>query len=123
MDPNVTTTIIGAVAGLLGGAIASLAAPWIHWGIEKRRDRRATQRALIATTRTFVASREFAASSFAKHAEYARLRPHFKADVVRAVENPDDVQDQMDDPGEFREGLRREILDELTRIERRWKLI
>jgi hypothetical protein len=123
MDATVAAAVIGGVSGLLAGVVGSLVAPWIHWGIEKRRDRRTTQRDLLSAAREYAASREFGASSFAKHAVYARLKPHFNTDVVRAVENPEDVQDQMDDPGEFRESLRREVLDELTRIEQEWGLI
>ena|SRR5712692_1144563 len=123
MDSTVTAAIIGGVSGLIAGVVGSLVAPWIHWGIEKRRDRRATQRDLLGAAREYVASKEFGASQFAKKPVYARLKPHLAADVVRAVENSEEVRDQMDDPGEFGEDLRRGVLDELTRIERKWKLI
>ena len=38
MTPLVVAAI-SSVFGLIGGAITSLAAPWVHWGIEKRRDK------------------------------------------------------------------------------------
>jgi hypothetical protein len=70
-----------------------------------------------------VASKDFGASQFAKRPEYVRLRLYLAADVIRAIENSEEVQDQMDNPGEFRESLRKEVLEELSRIERKWNLI
>jgi len=119
----VTAAIIGGVSGLLAGVVGSLVAPWVHWGIEKRRDRRTVQCDLLGVARQHAASREFGASWFAEQQVYARLKPHLSADVVHAIEDPEDARDQMDDPGQFREGLRREVLDELSRIERKWGLI
>jgi len=39
MDLNyqVISAVIGGVTGLITGAIASLIAPWVNWGIEKKR--------------------------------------------------------------------------------------
>jgi hypothetical protein len=36
MENTILVALIGAVAGLISGTIASLIAPWIKWGIEKR---------------------------------------------------------------------------------------
>jgi len=123
MDSMVTAAIIGGGSGLIAGVVGSLVAPWIHWGIEKRRNRRTAKVDLLSSARQYVVSKEFGASQFAKTSTYARLKPHLAGYLVRAFENPEEVQDQMDDPGEFRESVRRGILDELTRIERKWKLI
>jgi len=37
MDNTILVALIGAIAGLISGTIASLIAPWIKWGIEKKK--------------------------------------------------------------------------------------
>lgn len=37
MENTILVAIIGAIAGFVSGAIASLIAPWIKWGIEKKK--------------------------------------------------------------------------------------
>jgi hypothetical protein len=115
--------VIAAIVGAVSGGLVSLVAPWVHWGIEKRRDRRTAQRCLLGAARQHAADNRFGASWFARQEVYARLKPHLSADVVHAIENPEEVQDQMDDPGQFRESLQKEVLHELGRIERKWGLI
>jgi hypothetical protein len=51
MDPSIISAIIGGVTGLIAGTIASLFAPWINWGIEKRKLRLTAQRELIKAAR------------------------------------------------------------------------
>lgn len=123
MDANIITAVIGAVSGLAAGIVGSLVAPWVHWGIEKRRDLRATRRELLASARAYVSSVRFGAGQFSRRSMFARLKPYLSPDNVRAIENPDEVQDQMDNPGEFRESLRRGILEDLQRIEKEWELL
>ena len=123
MDTSIVTALIGGVSGLVAGAIASLVAPWVHWGIEKRRDQREARRELLRSAQRYVSSRQFGVSQFARQPEYARLKPFLSQGHVRAIENDEEVRDQMDDPGEFRESLRAEVLDDLQHLERQWNLI
>jgi len=51
MASEVVTALIGGVAGLFTGAIASLAAPWSQWGVEQRRVRHQRRTDLIAAWR------------------------------------------------------------------------
>lgn len=37
MSTDLLTTVVSGAAGLVCGGLASLIAPWVHWGIEKRR--------------------------------------------------------------------------------------
>ena len=37
MSPEIAAALVGGIAGLLSGAVASLVAPWVQWAIEKRR--------------------------------------------------------------------------------------
>lgn len=54
MNDRIIIALIAAVAGLVGGAVASLIAPWIHWGIEKRKNKREEQKNLIKNIRELV---------------------------------------------------------------------
>jgi len=115
--------ISSGLIGGLGGVVGSLVAPWVNWGIEKKRDRRQAQRDLLGVARDHAVSSKFGASWFSEQQAYARLKAHLSADVVDAIENPEEAQDRMDNPGQFQESLRRWVLAELSRIERKWGLI
>lgn len=77
--------IIAAIAGIVTGAIGSLAAPWANWGVEKVRLRQSRRAALIEEARRALDSppsnKEF------RHSElYSRLRPHLSAKAIEAIE-------------------------------------
>lgn len=59
MDENIVTAIIGFVAGVIG----TLVAPWVNWGIEKRRIRQHNRKDAIANWRQVI-------SRVAKEQEY-----------------------------------------------------
>lgn len=123
MDPNIVSALIGGGTGLVTGAIASLIAPWIHWGIEKRRTRREARRALIAEARGYVATHLFDGVTFSAKPFYSQLKPHLRSEVIETIENYQEVQDQQDDPGKFPRRLQDQVINELSRVERKWKLI
>lgn len=123
MDTNIVTALIGGISGLVAGVAGSLVAPWVHWGIEKRRDQRVARRELLRSAREYVASRRFGASQFSRQPEYARLKPYLSPENVRAIESDEEVRDQMDDPGQFLESTRAGVLEDLQRLEKEWKLI
>ena len=82
--------VIPAVAGLLSGAVASLIAPWIHWGIEKRRQQLAYRRELISgwrkmiqrVTRTQTSETMSLAYLLERYDEFYSLRPHLSQTVI-----------------------------------------
>ena len=47
MEPSTTNAIIAGLVGLITGAIGSLIAPWVQWGVEKRRKKLERRTALI----------------------------------------------------------------------------
>ena len=51
--------IIVALIGLAGGAIGSLFAPWANWGIEKRKQKLAYRRELVAKWRRMISWASF----------------------------------------------------------------
>ena len=51
MDISIINAIIAGVVGLVTGAIGSLIAPWIQWGIEKKRQKQNRRIELISEWR------------------------------------------------------------------------
>lgn len=123
MDASLLTALIGAGAGLVSGTVASLIAPWVRWGIEKRRARMESRRDLIAEAREYIGSKSFYGAGLTAKPIYPRLKPHLRSDLVEVIENFGQYRDQQDDPTKFPEELRKEMLDEISRVERKWRLI
>ena len=123
MDGSILTALIGAVSGLISGTIASLVAPWVRWGIEKKRARNESRRALLAEAREYVTSHLFGGATFAAKPIYRRLKPHLISELVETIENYEEVLDRQDEPGKFPRLFREEVLDEISRLERKWELI
>ena len=100
MDANVIAAVFGAVGGVVTGTISSLIAPWVQWGIEKRRKRFERRRSLINSWRDMVARvrkrcEEEVENDRAKkpdpgdvlleQPEYASLRPHLSQKTLRLL--------------------------------------
>ncbi|MGH8621833.1 MAG: hypothetical protein ACRET3_06820 [Burkholderiales bacterium] len=115
--------MIGALGAIVGGIVIYLVAPWVHWGIEQRRIRTESRRALIAEAREYIGSESFYGSDLVRKPIYPRLKPHLAPDIIEVIENYEEVEDQQDDPESFPEVFRKELLDEISRLERTWGLI
>ena len=66
--------LIPAAAGLVSGVIGSLVAPWVQWGVESRRERKAGRKALLAEVRTLLAEPP-SLPEFRRLPIYSRLVP------------------------------------------------
>jgi hypothetical protein len=109
--------IIAGVVGLLTGVVGSLVAPWVQWGIEKRRFRLNRRLEYIKQWRRFV-SDDFDQSSFEETRTFKTLRPYLSQDLVAKIEDQDIYASMTGgDP------IRSQLLDEITSLEREWKLI
>lgn len=75
-----------AFVGLVSGAIGSLIAPWINWGIEKKRLTRQARKELLELAYKQITD-EVPRKEFSHGALFARLRPHLSEDVRRAIED------------------------------------
>lgn len=56
MTSGIWAAVIGGIAGLVTGAVSSLIAPWVQWGIEKKREDLRHKRDLITSWRTGIAA-------------------------------------------------------------------
>jgi hypothetical protein len=122
MDQSVIAAVMPAITGFIAGTIGSLIAPWVSWGIEKKRMLREGRKTLLKDARDHVSSNLFG-PTFVSKAIYRRLKPDFRPEMIEVIENYDRFQDQSDDPGEFPRSFREAVLDEISRLEREWGLL
>ncbi|WP_133802492.1 hypothetical protein [Kribbella caucasensis] len=127
MSIQVQTAVIAAVAGLLSGSIASLAAPWVTWRIEKVRERASGQTARLAEWRTGLAIAEASGQMddrhFLRETWYLSLRPHLADDVRSRMEFTPRISGALRFDGvDHRPALAVMISDEIDRIAKAWDL-
>lgn len=118
--PGLLGGLITAVIGFLGGVVGAVATPWARWGVEKRRRRQDRRRELIRAVREAVDQEEFGSGAdFMRTADYFAIRPHLKKEILELLEGGDPIDPET--------GMvvdeRRRLLEEMSRLEREWKLI
>jgi hypothetical protein len=117
--------IILALIGIFGGGIGSLFAPWANWGIEKRKQKLAHRRELVAKWREMVAetSKQIGVDVelyIHSHKDYFSLLPHLKSGGAKARMKL--ISETMQRPYVITPALVY-ILEEIARIERKWDLV
>ena len=118
MEEAILKYAIPGIIGLIGGIIGSFIAPWVHWGVEKRKIRQQKRRELINTSRAMLAT-DIDKKTFQKTELYSKLRPHLYRLTIDTVESDVPPDGSQDDPDLFKE----KILGDLARIEKEWVLI
>jgi hypothetical protein len=113
-NTTITNALISGLIALIVGTIASLFAPWVQWGIEKRRSKLRYRCERISSWRNFIRNRFEAPGIFRETDTYISMRPYLSKALVRDIEEA---------PIEESSRIRVQILEELSRLERRWGLI
>ena len=121
MKATVFMYVIPVALGFIGGVIGSLIAPWVRWGIEKRRLRQSKRRELISTCRMLLAT-DIDKTAFREAEFYSRLRPHLYRRVTDDIESDDTaVSGEGEKPAADR--FKKTVLEDVARIEKEWILI
>lgn len=114
--------IIAGIIGLIAGTIGSLIAPWVHWGIEKRRIKQKRRIELIEKWRSILDNPNFERSGLLEDASYGTLRKLLKDDVKKEIErSPNKLTIVVGSP--TRNHDKDLLLKEIARIEEEWDLI
>ena len=121
MNETVLIYLIAAIFGLGGGIVGSLIAPWIQWGVEKRRQRQAKRRELIRSSRSML-STEIDKKTFRETEVYSQLKPHLYRAVIDEVESDKSSETQKEN-ADRTEDFKEKLLEDIARIEREWILI
>ena len=122
MTDSFQAAVIGAAAGLISGTVGSLVAPWIHWGIERRRRVLDARRVLVDEWRTAVGKEPFDKGEFRNSGAYASLRPHLTVKLVRQIES-DSIVVRTGGRGAGADNLAPQLHDAIVGIERRWRMV
>ncbi len=67
---------ISSVFGLISGGVASLIAPWVNWGIEKRRKKLERRRELIDGARQLLQGKSLRREEYRQCTEYQAICPY-----------------------------------------------
>lgn len=122
MESTTMNTIIAGLVGLISGAIGSLIAPWVQWGVEKRRMRFERRTALIQSWREILSNDEFERGMLLNNPTYGSLRDLLTEKVREQIERPSNhVIINMGSPTNNSD--RDLLLREIARIEKSWDLI
>lgn len=114
-----------AFLGFVAGVVGSLIAPWVHWGVEKRKLRLVARRELIDKARRVIAVGSDK-MKFREGATYSRIRPFLSERTRKEIESDKlTVQLSGRGGGEY-SGPRHYVrlaLDDLRVLEQKWKLL
>ena len=114
--------IIAGIVGLIAGAIGSLIAPWVQWGVEKRRKRLERRSALIQHWREILSNDEFERKVLLNDSAYGPLRVLLTENVRKEIERPSTHLIAV--LGSSTNNHDRDlVLREVARIEKTWGLI
>lgn len=147
MTEPITIAIIAAIAGLISGTIASIIAPWINWGIQKKKEKQEQRRILLESNRKIIlhefAELEHFNKNFAlgnvkviypiaqnyldtlsKHHEFQQLKPFLEKSTITILEDSKllELKDRQSELGQIPKPYQ-VTLDNIAVIERQWDLI
>lgn len=123
MEASIINAVIAGVVGLITGAVGSLVAPWIQWGIEKRRKRYERRVELIKQWRELALSETFDREEFVKHPCYGPLQDLLKKEVREQLENLNILTGVDAGPKTPFGYFQKPLLEEINRIEKAWDLV
>ena len=119
---TISDTIIVAIIGLITGATGSLVASWVKWGIEKKRLKHNRRVDLIKEWPIFIEQFDFEKDNFGNTTVYGAMRPYMNSETVKKFE----AQRRFyvpPDGGRGKNLFKQWASDEVSKIEKNWKLI
>jgi predicted YcjX-like family ATPase len=119
-------TFLSIVLGFVAGIAGSLIAPWVNWGVEKRRQKLAHRRELISRWRKMIrdvtlikdGSERTLAELLERQEAFYSLQPHLSQKVISEIYRSRTVI-----AGSTIDAGCSYILDEIGEIEKRWTLV
>jgi hypothetical protein len=111
--------ILTAIIGLIAGIVGSLVAPWIKWGIEKRRLRYNNRLELIKELKVILDNEEFDRKKFVNRSDYHLIRDHLSSKSIDFLESTKFVVRYKAPNDPFSPGIKF-ILFDLANLERKW---
>lgn len=113
--------LIPAFFGLVAGIVGSLIAPWVNWGIEKRKLKLAARREFIALARKTVQVTD-SKNKFREHAIYSQLRAFLLKSTRELIES-DAITIQTGGRCGGVNNYKPQVFDDLHTLEKKWGLL
>ena len=113
--------VIPAVVGLVSGLIGSLIAPWVNWGIEKRRVNMEARRRFIADARAELQHNPDK-EKFRDSVLYSRLHPHLSDQTSQEIES-DAMIVKVGGRANGINNFIPQVLDDIRKLEAKWNLL
>lgn len=132
MTNEIVTYVIPAIIGAIAGAIVSLFAPWVKWGVEKRKIKLKNRMQLISETRVYLENFAFDYTKFRISKEYSQIRNYLSENMRNKIERigkdypepeKEYIEAQIGGRNHGANNYRNLILDELYFLEKKWNLI
>ena len=113
--------VLTSIIGLISGGIASLIAPWVHWGIEKKKLQYKKKRELIDEFKSYLKREDFDRTKFVNSSNYFSIRKYLSPESIEILEsiNPPLYGTVGDDPF----GYIKPISIDINKLEKEWKII
>lgn len=114
--------LIAGIIGLITGALGSLIAPWMNWGIEKKRLLRQARKDLLERAYREI-NENLSREEFADSDLYARLSPYLSEDTRKRIHRSTTVVEVRNNGPSKVNPYVKQVLVDLHRLEREWELI
>lgn len=111
--------VVPALIGLFAGAIGSLIAPWVNWGIKKRELKLHARREFILFARNAVREIDDRAL-YRQHVTYSQLRPFLSPRSIELVESDEATPQSGGRGGVSYKPL---VYDDIHALEKKWGLL
>ncbi|MBO0947518.1 hypothetical protein [Fibrella forsythiae] len=126
-DKTIELLITGGI-GLIGGVIGSLIAPWVVWGIERRKIKINKKIELLNKVRQYTERPDFDRVAFSQTAIYSEIKPYLTKSLIGMIEQNSEtklitIKSPRHGRGISLNNLSPELLDEIVRIEKAWGLM
>ena len=124
MEASTVNALIAGIVGLIAGLVGSLIAPWVQWGVEKKRIKQQRRIEMINQWREILSQENFQRTDFLNHPLYGPLRELIKQDVLKNFERPTltFIGKSLDESP--KDSYDRDIImKEVARIEKEWGVI
>ena len=151
MNDPVVIALIGAFGGFISGIVASILAPWVNWGIKKRKEKLEERKKLLEDIRKIIIQEyqefekfnedialkkvDFQANPYYpkaityldtvnKHHQFHKIRPSLNQDTISILENSNllELKDRGSQLGQLPNPYQK-LMDNISQIEKQWNLI
>ncbi len=119
---KIDQAILTIVISFITAVIVSLVSPWIKWGIEKKKMRHERRIHIINDLKELASKQEFDREEFINSPSFVYLKNNLPPKTFKELERPlNEITIDIGSPSVNWE--KREVLVEISKLEKKWKLV